>query len=201
MNRLTRCLVISSALISASSVQAGFFESLDLTVGVDYYHAWRKIRNNFSFIYPKSYPGATIYIQSRFTDCLGFELGFDSSVTKTKNWTIPAGTTIGGITTTTPFSGSTRIRFSGLHLDLLGYMPIDNCFELFGAIGYGSAGLRLGVGGNYMLTDCIGLRGKVGYEYTNNVRVMGNTVYNNIGFPNKLRCSAGTFSLGAFVKF
>lgn len=171
-------------------------------IGADYYHAWRRTKGNYNLIIPKSYPGGTIYIGGRW-DYIGLELGYDSSVRIKKNWTIPTGTTIGGFTAPFPVSGVSKARFHGLHLDVLGYLPLDCCdqTELFGSIGYGTAGFRIGIGANYMLTDCLGLRAKVGYEYNARVCVSYPTAFANYGLNRHPFTHAGTVSVGAFYKF
>lgn len=232
MKYIVRSLIAAGALAAAGAANADFLDDLSPIIGVDYYHAWMKGKNNFSSVVPKSYPGATFYLGTKFHECFGVELGFDWSAKKSKNFTfaVPATSTVGATTIT----GKNTVRRSQIHLDLIGYLPIvDDCFELFGTIGYGwfkpkfheeftqrlnvasstqAAGtvirsgtfsrskgksiFRLGVGAMYMVTDCIGLRAKLGWETTSSVRYTG---INGTHFkPFK---DTGTLAVGAFVKF
>jgi opacity protein-like surface antigen len=92
---------------------------------------------NYPLIFPKSYPGATIYLGTKFNDNFGAELGFDWSALQKRDWNIPLGQSLFNSTTTKAFSGTTKIRRQGGHLDILAFLPITDCFEVFGTIGYG----------------------------------------------------------------
>lgn len=182
-----------------------FLDNFIPVFGVDYYLAWRRVKHNLGTVFPKSYPGITLYIGGKFSEYFGLEIGGDISARKTKSWVIPAGSSIGGVTTSRTITGSTSVRYLGGHIDLLGYWPINcfiNGFELLGAIGYGNiSGFRLGVGGNYFLTKTIGVRVKFGYEKNTNQRVTGDTFYTNVGFGNRPYKYSTSLSLGAFFKF
>lgn len=202
MKKFAKTLIAMSAMTAAGSASAGLFDCVNWIVGLDYYQSWRNTKRNLELFFPKSYPGATVYVGARFSDCVGLEFGYDTSQRKSKSWVIPAGTSINGVTRTSALSGSTSLRFYSLHLDLLGYLPLD-CYqglELFGAIGYGNnSGLRLGIGSNYMLTNIFGVRAKLGYEST--TRLAHNSMYSSLGFSHKAFRYSTTVSLGAFIKF
>lgn len=202
MKVLSKGLVLISALGISSSTFANCFDCFEFLVGLDYYQAWRKTKENHHIIIPKSFPGGTLYVGGRW-EYLGFELGYDSSIRLKKNWTVPAGTTIGNFRAPIQVSGTTKARFRGVHFDLLSYLPMDcnKRLELFGALGFGTAGLRVGAGANYMLTDCFGVRLKVGYENNSYVRVTYATPYTNVGLNRRPFTHAGTLSAGVFAKF
>jgi len=170
-------------------------------LGLDYYQAWRGVKRNLHRVLPSSFPGGTFYVGGKW-DCLGFEFGYDSSVNVKKNWTLAPGTRVGNnLIALRTVHGKSRVRFSGLHFDVLGYLPLDPCMEFFGAIGYGRAnGLRLGVGLNYMVTECLGVRAKLGYEHNASIHV-NNTVENSVLDQRQPFTHAGTVSLGGFVRF
>lgn len=228
MKNLAKSLVVAGAMAVAGTASADWFDCFCPVIGIDYYQVWMKAKNGFSNFAAKNYPGGTIYVGAKFADCLGFEIGYDTSTNKSRNWTVPAGT-FGAATSVT---GTTKIRRSGGHIDLIGYMPIDcfDCVELFGSIGYGwvepkitvttssvvdpfggaiatTSGkgrsvLRLGAGINYMLSECIGVRAKIGYESTSSIRVNGNANFvNNTTLTNKPFRGSATLALGAFLKF
>jgi len=215
MKNLVKSLVLAGALGTANVASADWFDCFCPVIGVDYYQAWMKATALFGNVFPKSYPGGTVYVGAKFADCLGFEVGYDTSTRKSRSFTLVQST---GVTT-----GTVKFRRSGAHFDLIGYMSVDclDCVELFGSLGYGwveprvtfttLAGptfafngrgrsvLRLGVGGNYLLTDCVGIRAKVGYESTSSLRT--NSTTPNFGFSNKPFRGSITLALGAFVRF
>jgi hypothetical protein len=224
MKHLVKSIVAATALAAASGVNADLMADLCPVIGIDYYQVWMKGNNAYSRLTPKSYPGASIYVGTRFYENFGLELGYDWSTRKKHSWTVPAGATAaaGNIT------GTTKIRRNGGHLDLVGFLPVADCFDVFGSIGYGwvqtkisnsasgnsamssaiasisSKGksvLRLGIGANYMVTDFVGIRGKLGWETTSNIRLKGNANFTNLGFSKKGFKDSGTLALGAFVKF
>lgn len=191
-----------STMAATGSVSAGLFDDFIPFYGVDYYQSWRKLKNDLGVIFPRSYPGITVYIGGKFTEFSGIEVGYDISARESKSWVLPAGTTIDGVTTTGSISGTTSVRFMGGHIDFIGYLPIQcviNSCELFGTVGYGNiSGLRLGVGANYMLNRCMGLRGKLGYENNSGMSVNNDTFVTNFGFSSRPYKYATTLSLGAF---
>lgn len=238
MKYIVRNLVAAGAILAASGVSADFLADLQPVIGVDYYQAWMKGKNFNNRVLPKSYPGATIYVGTRFNECFGIELGYDWSANKKKSWTVSQNTTVSGVTANNTITGTSKVRRSGGHLDLVGFIPVADCFEVFGTLGYGwvqarvketnvsvtGANLtlaqrsaiangitsgstkgrsvfRLGVGANYMVTDCVGLRAKLGWETTSGLKHHHHTNTAVYGFSNRGFKDSGTLALGAFVKF
>lgn len=234
MRYIVKSLIAASVLAAAGTANADFFADLSPFIGVDYYQAWMKGKDGYGKLFQKSYPGASIYIGSRFCENFGFELGYDWSGHKKKDWNIASGTTFFGTTNTSSFSGTAKVRRTGGHLDLLGYLPVIDCFDIFGSIGYGwveskidisnvamvngrplstvASGvsslsgkgrsvLRLGIGANYMVTDYVGLRAKLGWETTSNLRVHFNGAGAAINMSSKGFKDSATLVAGAFVKF
>jgi len=207
MKNLVKSLVVASALSVAGTASADMFDCVNPVVGIDYYQAWMRSKSDFRSINaPNSFPGLTVYVGAKFADCFGLELGYDTSVSnRARN------------------SGqgfSTKVRRQGGHLDFIGYMPLDcfDCFELFGSIGWGwlqtrttftaigsgnsvSVGgtrgnsvLRLGVGANYMFTECVGARLKLGYESTSGIRVPTTFLGTVRPFRDSFTLAAGIFA-------
>ena len=225
-------LMLLSALLVGSSASADALGELNPYLGADYYQAWMRGNNDWKKIFPRSYRGATVYIGTRFCDTLGLEFGYDTSTRTKKDWSLPAGTRFfNGAVPNTGITGTTKINRSGVHLDLLGFLPITGCFDLFGTIGYGwvqskidiiqstasasssqssalatVAGkgrsvLRAGIGGSYMVNDMVGLRAKLGWETTSTLRVKGNQAFIDLGYQSKGWKDTTALSIGAFVKF
>lgn len=224
MKKLVRNIVSFGAMLVAGSASANWFDCMAPVVGVDYYQANMRLKNNWDRFIPKSnYPGATGYIGIRFASCWGLELGYDGSATLSRNFHVRSD--ISGRT----INGRAQTRRIGGHLDLMGYLPIDcnDCFELFGAVGYGyikpkvnfelnresdrndllqtikgkgNSVARVGLGANYMMTDCVGLRAKVGYENTSGLKFTApETEF--VGTSLKPFKNSVTWAAGTFLKF
>lgn len=226
-------VLMLSTLLITSSVNADALGELNPYLGADYYQAWMQGKNDWKTIFPRAYRGATVYVGTRFCDNkFGVEFGYDTSTRTKKDWSLPAGTRFfNGTVPNTGITGTTKINRSGVHLDLLGFLPITGCFDLFGVLGYGwvqskidiiqnvapsssnqslalasVAGkgrsvLRLGVGGSYMVNDMVGLRVKLGWETTSTLGVKGNQAFTSLGYQSKGWKDTTALSIGAFVKF
>lgn len=224
------CLTVGLMLPAAA--KADFINDLEPFIGAEFYQVYMRGERNYSKIFPHASPGATIYLGTKLHRCLGIEIGYDWSSRVKRRWGLPGGTLFfnsavraGGI------SGTTKIRRSGGHFDFLGYLPITDCFELFGSIGYGwvqarihtilnvPAGnntmasvistltdrgrsvARVGLGASIMLNDYVGLRAKIGWETTSRLRIKGNQNFTPLGFSTKGWKDSVTGSIGTFVKF
>jgi len=185
--KLVKGVLVAGAVLAANGVSADMMSDINPIVGVDYYQAWMKGKNSFANSFPKSYPSATVYAGAKFLENFGAELGYNISARKKHDLT--------------------KVRRSGGYLDLVGYLPVMESVDLTASIGYGwiktkiepssvfhaknKGVFRLGVGANYMVTDMIGLRGKVSWENTGALRV------------NSTKAFKDTIALaiGAFAKF
>lgn len=222
MKRIAKSLVVVGAMLAAGSAAADMMDDVRPYIGLDYYQAWMKGAKgtdsrgasfDFSKEMPKSYPGATVYVGAKFMEYFGAEFGADFSGRKKK-------------TTTDSFGGKTKIEVkrNGVHLDLVGSLPVNDCFEVLGFVGAGwlkpkvsatytnAAGrvsaenlkaktttiARLGVGASYMVTDMIGLRAKLGWENTKRIKLQ-----NTVSPVSTFRAfkDTTTLSLGAFVRW
>lgn len=231
MRHLKKIIAVS-ALTAVSSANADFITELNPFIGVDYYHVLMKGERNYGQIFPKNFPGATIYVGTKLHNCLGIEIGYDWSNQKSRKWALPSDSIFfSSVVRTHGISGTTKIRRTGGHLDILGYLPVADCFEIFGSLGYGwvqarihttlnvpaTSGvtssaissltdkgrgvLRVGLGGNYFLNDYVGVRIKLGWETTSRLRVQGNTNFSALGFSTKVWKDSITGAIGTFVKF
>lgn len=234
MKQIAKSLVIVGAMLAAGSAAADM-DDFHPFAGVDYLQAWMPAKGsittfsgplrtdtiNAKSIFRSSLPGATVYVGSKFTDCFGVELGWDSSLSSRKK------TATSPSTSPFPYTYIAKVRREGFHADLMGFLPMD-CWNLFATLGIGSikakisdqslvadtaanqallnAGtplplsskrksvLRLGVGASYMFTDMFGVRAKLGWEGTNALRVK----YIN-GTSAKVFKDTTTLALGLFV--
>lgn len=233
MKYIAHTLFIATAIAAAGSTNAFMIDDFNPVIGVDYYQAWMKPKTHYDRIFPKTYPGASVYVGVRVLDIFAFELGYDWSKDVAKDWTLSRGETFFNRTIDRTVSGKTELRRAGGHLDLMGILPIIcDCFELFATVGYGwvqprieienisirpgttlhsaaivslSGGgrsvLRTGLGANYMVTDNLGIRAKLGWETTSSLRVHGNAPAAQLSYSSKGFKNSNTLTVGAFVKF
>lgn len=229
---IKQLLGISVMLLLANTLYAYAVEDLNPYIGVDYDEFWMRGQGDWKRVLPRVYPGAVVYLGTKVTDCWGLELGYDGSVRAEKKWALASNTSFfSGTIGPRGLSGSTKLsRVSG-HLDLIGFLPITDCFDFFASVGYGLmrtqirmtfsetvgataqssalasvAGrarsvIRLGLGTSYMVTELVGIRARFRWESSSTLRVRGNQAFSNLGFQPKAFKDATVLSVGAFVKF
>lgn len=135
MRHIGKSLVIATALLAANAVSA---EEMFPYLGVDYTQTYMRARNAWNLIYPKDYPGASVYVGTRFHENWGLELGYDWSTRRTKNFNLPGGTPFfNGAISASGLKGNVKIRRTGGYLDLMGTLPVAECVELLGSAGFG----------------------------------------------------------------
>ncbi len=243
MKYIAKSLVVASALIGASTASAmGCFDfgCTSPYFGAEYewtrsntHHRHNDFFENRNHSLAKSYNGGNIFLGARWCD-FALEAGYDFTGRKTHSArglnNTTTVTTAAGTFTGTPFV-RVKNRFDGWHLDLNGYMPVCDCLELIGSLGYGwtrakfnvnyalvdTAGtvlvrandvshhsnykgvFRLGVGAQYMVTECVGLRTMVRWK---NINHNNRARSNSFAFNGTTRArDAVSVSAGAFVKF
>lgn len=173
----------------------------------------------------RTFPGATVYVGAKFTENFGIELGGNWSSTQSRTSTGATTAVVGGVPAGTAFTYVNKTRRDSYHADLVGFLPID-CWELFGSLGYGSVRLRisdqtltpampaavtplplstsrngvlrLGVGASYMFTEIFGVRAKLGWEGTQNLRLRYS---NGFAADSKSFRNSTTLALGAFLRW
>ncbi len=233
---LTTVLLSSSLLLGNTQAQAAYgdcctpyWDEVIPYIGVDYYQVWMHTKGDWNQLFGKTYPGGVIYVGAKFCDSFGVEFGGMWSARTGK--TSPLGTFFG----TPAIPGmlvTTTITRAGGYGDFIGYVPMGNCFEVFGSAGYGviqpkvtfstnvtvnnntplnsallsvrgkSRGVfRLGIGMTYLLTEMLGIRAKLGWEGTSQLRFDGNQFFYNLGFSTRGFKGSTTLQGGFFLKF
>lgn len=225
-----RVLVLASVMLASGSAVSETVSDILPYIGFDYYHAWMKGKSSWNLVFPKTYPGASVYVGSRFHDFCGIELGYDASTRQKRDWTLASGSTFFSSRLTQSISGTTKVRRNGGHVDLVGFLPVVGSLELLGSVGAGwiqtkietafttggsstvgsalasVAGkgrmvFRVGLGASYMVTDMVGIRALVRWEGTSSLQVKGNANFANLGYDAKAFKGTTAMSAGAFVKF
>jgi hypothetical protein len=222
--------IITSGTVVARPVYTDWFDCFFPFVGLDFYQAWMQPKGDWGKFLPKNFPGGTLYVGAKFQQYFGFELGYDCSVRKPKNWSYQMGELFFNTRAIANNNGGTRVRRSGAHVDLMGFIPLRDCIDLLGTLGLGwvqpkidisqaanSLGpvssplaslsakargvVRVGGGATYMISDLIGVRAKLGWESTRFLRVRGNNLFYANGFSKKPFRNSATLAVGGFVRF
>jgi hypothetical protein len=224
MKQVVKSLVVVGAMLAAGTAAADMDMDFRPFVGVDYLQAWmpgtKGTINGDTFNtqdqVPKSYPGATVYFGAKFMDYMGVEIGADWSGRKKRTSLDADGDSL-----------TVQVKRKAFHADLLGFLPMNECFDLLGFLGIGwvkptltgtfteagttvaqtatfgstksTAVVRLGVGASYMVTDMIGLRAKAGWENTKRLKI--SETINGVTSSFKPFKDTVSLSLGAFVRW
>jgi len=198
MKQIAKGLMIVGAMLAAGAASCEGFDDITPVIGIDGNWSWMRTKSNGADLFPKSYWGASPYIGVRWCD-FGIEAGYDWMARRNKSNTFTAGTDVVGDLVPVGDTWTTRgrARLDGWHADLLGYLCLDECFDLIGTVGFGwkkphlsvrvtdAAGrtasqtlkgkskgvFRLGAGAQWMVTDMVGLRALVRWENTSTVKV------------------------------
>lgn len=212
MKKLVKSLlVVGASLVAANSAVASMMDDFCPYAGIDYKQRWMRDRhlnaNNGNGCSGNSLYGATIYLGSKW-DCFGLETGLEWATRNRRSVTFNNGST-----------ASARVNLWGWYLDALAYIPVADCVDVFGGFGVGvltpklsytsgravadgipvaggsksAAVARLRLGARYMVSECVGIRGVLGWESTENLahRVGSITRYN--GWGNSFTAQAGVF--------
>ncbi len=225
MKHTGKSLMLVAALLASGSAAANIIDDICPYLGVDYKQLWIKGKGFWSNKIAKSFPGGTVYLGTKFTECFGAEVGY--SWTMRKHHT---GLISGGVLFPLPNNATVRTHthFNSFHFDLNGYVPLDNCWELIGSLGIASmkpkvsavvvnqgsltnnqvnmiqsvngkskAVWRVGVGAQFLFTECVGARAILRWEATESLRVhglgVGSEHHNRKAFKDAVSLAAGLF--------
>lgn len=144
--------------------------------------------------------GFNVHVGNRFTKYLGAEFG--GFYNREANKSIANGTIVGPGPTVAGGDFSTSVRTYGLTLDGLGYLPLNDKFDLIGTAGvtWTKAEAKIvvpGVGTGSDSTSELGLRGGAGAQVnlTDKISVRGLVRYQTADFDDVAE-HAWTYSLG-----
>lgn len=171
----------------------------------------------------RTFPGATVYVGAKFTENFGIELGGNWSSTQSRTSTgTEAGNGFTYVNKTRRDSyhadlvgflpidcwelfgslgyGSVRLRISDQTLTAANpaLQPRLNAVSPLPLSTSRNGVLRLGVGASYMFTEIFGVRAKLGWEGTQNLRLKYS---NNFAVDSKSFRNSTTLALGAFLRW
>ncbi len=224
MKQVAKNLLALGILVCASSTHAAnLLDDMSPFVGIDYQQRWMQGNSDWNKLFPGTFAGGSIYVGGRW-DCFAVELGYDFAGTRRKAYIFSPGETFFN-TNFGAATVNTNLQLNGGHIDLIGFVPVVDCLEMMGVIGIGyiyprlSASIssgpfagatvsgrgttvaRLRFGGNYMVTQCVGVRLLVGWESTEYLRIRSAANFTSTGASAKGWKSSVTASAGVFVKF
>lgn len=214
MKKLVKSLlVVSASLVAANSAVASMVDDFCPYVGIDFKARWAKERHFGSVSNNNrnnALLGGTIYVGSRW-DCFGLEAGLEAAGRNRRTITFNNGAT-----------ASAKGTLWGGYLDALAYAPVADCLEVFGGFGVGvlspkityssiagtppfagaatsggskaAAVARVRLGLNYMVSECVGLRGALGWESTENLAIRAGSISRFHPFANSFTLQAGIFA-------
>ncbi len=155
--KLTLSLLIGAAF--ANLAQAEVLDNVDFYLGTEYEWTNLRVKQNGRHILGKSYPGANFFLGVRWLN-LALEGGYNLSMERRKSHkfdSISFGrlSELVGNTNAISFLAqggslfqslklSTHSQLDGWHLDLNGYIPLCDCWEMLGSCGYGWMKLHMG---------------------------------------------------------
>lgn len=213
MKDIAKGLLIAGAMIGASSVSA-----FDLCGGCPYVGAeyeWTSTGGNNHHNggddfrrhhrgFGKNYNGGNFFVGARWCD-FGAEFGYEFTERKKRSRRVTlTGTQLERLIGTTDANAylaaggtgvtgfRTKSRFEGWHLDFNGYMPVCDCVELIGSIGYGwmkpnvSAAIALARPGTFTLPD---------FAVSPNGGVLFQKLHTHRGYKGVFRLGAGIQSM------
>ncbi len=233
MKTLLKNLVVIGTVVAAGGTNADILDTFNAYAGADVTQARSKGRNDWAQVLPRDFIGGSLYVGTRFHEFFSLEAGYDGTRTQKKDWTMVSGNAFfgGQIPAGQTLSGTTKVKKSGGHLDLNGYLPVSEYASLIATVGIGwvqakvessfnilpgtmttasalssvsgkgRAVARAGVGAHYMVTEDVGVRAKISWDSTTTLRFKGNALFSSLGYDQKPYKGTTTFSLGAFVKF
>lgn len=198
-------------------------------------------KNYGNNLFKKDYPQGNVFGGFKLNQCIGIEVGYEATITRTAKNFIPEGSIIAGETIPTlntdlaevgPILCSSSFQIKGWHADIMGFLPVceEYRFDLIGSVGLArleaypkifrlgdavgdlnpatrfrafpdtrKTVLRLGLGAQQMLAECVGIRFLVGWENTsrfNNIRSINPNTRALVKLDN-----SWNYGLGAFVEF
>lgn len=209
MKKLVKSLlVVGASMVAANSAVASMVDDFCPYVGIDYKQRWMNDRfiPGGSSNRNSSFYGGTIYLGTRW-DCFGLEVGLEGAGRNRRSVSVGA------------LTASYKTSLWGGYIDALAYVPVADCVEVLGGFGIGvlsprvtgtlvtpagtlagtsgskaAAVARLRLGLNYMVSDCVGLRGVIGWETTENLATRIGAISRAHPFGNSFTLQAGVFA-------
>ncbi|PCH56918.1 MAG: hypothetical protein COC15_02275 [Legionellales bacterium] len=129
--------VVLATTIAAVSGAAAFVENSYM--GVGFGNSWMNTQSKLKPLVAKSYPQTNIFAGMRFNDMFAVELGYTLSSAKSKSSTVKVKDLSDDkdFDKTDEISITSKTKVQGYTLDVLGYMPMNDCVEFFGIVGLG----------------------------------------------------------------
>lgn len=148
--RMSACsvLVLSISLSAVSmplcAMPNSFFSPF---AGIDLGYKTHKFKENLgSNVFQKDHPEGSFYVGAKLGENLGVEIGTETSVVKTSDVSLRSGDVMLGVLiqpAIDPIVLSSKSKFSGWHIGLVGNYPIKPRISVIGSIGIKRASVKL----------------------------------------------------------
>lgn len=226
MKNIFKGITVLGALAGVTAANADMDYCWKPYAGLEYKYQMMKGKSDWSKTLPKNFHNLGVILGDRFHRNAGVEVGYERSNKKSRDQTFAAGDTFFG-NATGGTATTAKVRLSSFHLDLMGYMPMDNDdFDLIGTIGLASTKPkvdltdnsgsefstvsgkrktlpRIGFGAQYR-EECsmFGVRGLIRWEGTSRLRAnLGNVPNHLNNVSTKLYKSGFSLAIAGIVNF
>lgn len=143
MKNFLKASLSIAALFSSSAFSSGFPFYTDTClspyIGADIAMRYSPFQRNFGGnVFKQYYPEGNLFLGVKVSNYLGAELGYKSSMSKTRVVSLGAGEIILGTSLENPPEVyKSKANFKAWHIKLLGFIPLckQDCLSLLGSIG------------------------------------------------------------------
>lgn len=152
MTKLIKCLFWVLIVCTITPVAVGAREIIMTPmatpfIGMDFEYSIIKPNNDWRNVLSTVYPGGNAFVGIRFMEYIGFELGYSFTGKKEKTRIFNGQQSFFGVPAPFLVNAGVRTQMSlnGWHVDLLAFIPLDHCIDLFIAPGVGTAKAKINV--------------------------------------------------------
>lgn len=139
--QLIRILLVSILFLSINSTYADnrykLSNKYEPYLGIEYKNHFLEGKGDWERVLPKEYNSGKLFIGAKFTKYFGIELGYTSAIRKTQNASLASGEIFLGdvVPDLVTLNTTTKVKPVSWDLDLNGYFPIQDNFDLIATLG------------------------------------------------------------------
>lgn len=137
MKRLAKNLLLAGSVFATGAVAANGLDGITPYVGMDGKWQLTRGKGEWKKIVRKEYGGGTVYLGTKYCDRFGLELGFSQTFKRRKTHPFASGEDFFENGDTGGAVMRVSNKFTTLHVDVNGYIPVTNCWEFIGSVGFG----------------------------------------------------------------